>query len=444
VYFEEVFSSYLVQSYRSALVMLWTVLICDLWFKIEDLSDRYDDEKAKELLAAVKKIQMTEKKDLAKWENSLVDGIFTRLSIIDPYTKQAIDHLKEDRNLCAHPTLTSESLLFSPSKEKTIAHIRSILETVLTKPPFLGKEILSIMLKEIAFIKDSLATDEQLGKYISAKYMPRFQSGTLAEIYRGLWKMVFRLEDVDCVENRSINFRILQLIFKKDKIACLERMKADAEYFNSISNKDESLRYLVDFLISDFDIWDKLSNDIRVSIEGYVHRDINLTLKFYSSQGSEQASILGIEKAQEITATYQINLRDTSPNTIPVINCVIKQDTVSYLYSKDYSSGFTRKLNEYFISKYSATRTYADADIVFGSYIKPFLKYYIIDDFKQLVVAINSNDQTYCRWAAVREHSFLVNFLREHFPIENIKFIEDIQKYDELEGYIQEQSIVTF
>jgi len=34
VYFEEVFSSYLVQSYRSALVMLWTVLICDLWFKI--------------------------------------------------------------------------------------------------------------------------------------------------------------------------------------------------------------------------------------------------------------------------------------------------------------------------------------------------------------------------------------------------------------------------
>ena len=34
-YFKEVYSSYCIGNYRSAVVMLWTVIVCDLLFKLQ-------------------------------------------------------------------------------------------------------------------------------------------------------------------------------------------------------------------------------------------------------------------------------------------------------------------------------------------------------------------------------------------------------------------------
>ena len=49
-YFKEVISSYSNENYRSAIVMLYSVAICDILFKLEELKDMYNDEVAKEIL----------------------------------------------------------------------------------------------------------------------------------------------------------------------------------------------------------------------------------------------------------------------------------------------------------------------------------------------------------------------------------------------------------
>ena len=49
-YFKEVISSYSNGNYRSAIVMLYSVAICDILFKLEELKDMYNDEVAKEIL----------------------------------------------------------------------------------------------------------------------------------------------------------------------------------------------------------------------------------------------------------------------------------------------------------------------------------------------------------------------------------------------------------
>ena len=45
-YFSEVLSCYATGNYRSSVVMLWSVAVCDLLFKLQNLVDRYGDTKA--------------------------------------------------------------------------------------------------------------------------------------------------------------------------------------------------------------------------------------------------------------------------------------------------------------------------------------------------------------------------------------------------------------
>jgi hypothetical protein len=54
-YFKEVISSYINGNYRSAIVMLYSVVVCDLIYKMIDLRDMYQDEKAKSILDDIEK-----------------------------------------------------------------------------------------------------------------------------------------------------------------------------------------------------------------------------------------------------------------------------------------------------------------------------------------------------------------------------------------------------
>ena len=56
-YFGEVFSSYQNENYRSAIVMLWSVAVCDALFKLRHLVDVYGDKPAQNILNDVAKMQ---------------------------------------------------------------------------------------------------------------------------------------------------------------------------------------------------------------------------------------------------------------------------------------------------------------------------------------------------------------------------------------------------
>lgn len=49
-YFGEVLNNYFNGNYRSSVVMLWTVVICDLVYKLQYLKDIHNDEKATTIL----------------------------------------------------------------------------------------------------------------------------------------------------------------------------------------------------------------------------------------------------------------------------------------------------------------------------------------------------------------------------------------------------------
>lgn len=81
-YFSEVLSSYQNENYRSSVVMLWSVAVCDIIYKLEHLVDLYDDSQAKEILKKVTKVQKQDDKSSA-WEITLIDEVYKTTKLID-------------------------------------------------------------------------------------------------------------------------------------------------------------------------------------------------------------------------------------------------------------------------------------------------------------------------------------------------------------------------
>ena len=73
-YFEEVLSSYQNENYRSAVVMLWSVAVCDIVFKLQSLIDLYGDASAKEILDELSAIQDASPTS-ASWEVKLIEDV---------------------------------------------------------------------------------------------------------------------------------------------------------------------------------------------------------------------------------------------------------------------------------------------------------------------------------------------------------------------------------
>jgi hypothetical protein len=56
-YFDEVIKSYYSESYRSAVVMLYSIVIADLVYKIEELKELYADNNAIDILDEITEMQ---------------------------------------------------------------------------------------------------------------------------------------------------------------------------------------------------------------------------------------------------------------------------------------------------------------------------------------------------------------------------------------------------
>src|SRR5690554_6104345 len=129
-YFHEVYQTFVNGNYRSSVVMLYSVLICDLVYKLRDLRDLYNDEKAGKILKDIEQLQNINAKS-PEWESKLIEFISSRLTLLEPSDIVAIESLQKYRHLSAHPVLTHSDLLYNPDKDTVRSLIKSILSGVL-------------------------------------------------------------------------------------------------------------------------------------------------------------------------------------------------------------------------------------------------------------------------------------------------------------------------
>ncbi|RKL60801.1 hypothetical protein [Acinetobacter baumannii] len=76
--FMEVYSSYTMGNYRSAIVMLWSVVVTDLVLKLQDLDSKYNDIKAINILKDIKK-ELDDNPISSQWENEIIKKFHEQL-----------------------------------------------------------------------------------------------------------------------------------------------------------------------------------------------------------------------------------------------------------------------------------------------------------------------------------------------------------------------------
>jgi hypothetical protein len=373
-YFKEVYQTFVNGNYRSSTVMLYSVLICDLVYKLRDLRDIYRDTKAQKILVEIEAMQ-ERNPNSPEWETKLIEFIKERTSLLESSDIVAIESLQKFRHLSAHPVLNNSDLLYSPNKDTVQALIRNILEGVLTNPPFFSNRIFDTMLADLGEVKDKITEDDSLEKYVKSRYIKRLKPTDFRKIFRSLWKVVFITDDEESINGRDINYKVLKIFISHDKTTSLELLNNESHYYSNI-NKEEHVKRIIRLLSSFPEFYSYLESSLKQLIESIIARneDYRFVAWFLNSSLKEHISSLKGEDFSIISASVFKFILTLCKNN----NCV-------------------EDLIDFGIDYFSLSVSYDDTEKRYSNVINLLLEDLTVEQTKRLLEVSNENDQIYRR-----------------------------------------------
>jgi hypothetical protein len=398
-YFGEVLSSYAVGNNRAAVAGLWTVVVCDLLFKLQELRDIYNDPKAIALLQEVEQKQ-SQNPNSPQWEEFLLDQVKVRTLLIDPSEYSSLKHLHDQRHLSSHPIITNHTTeLSTPSTETVRALIRASLDGILCKPPILSNNILESIVVDIASNKVMLPGASKLEAYLAAKYYNNLAPPVAAALFKQMWKFVFRLDNLEATANRSENYIAISLLVKMFRNEIENHFMAEPQYYSSINPDPVILFWLCRF----FSTFPNL----------YAHTDAALKSPLLTHVGANDDSevvawFLAINMhahLQRLLAKAQIE-SSFSPSA-EVMMLLIKQCDEPALI---------QAFNLLCVKIYGSSRSFREADSRYNTYIRSLLPSFDVNTLSSLVEAIENERQTWDRSMAVTDHLAIVERMEELNP----------------------------
>lgn len=370
-YFAEVLSCYYSGNMRSAVVMLYSTVICDLIYKLEELWDTYADEGAKKILDEIEKQQEDNPKSTA-WESDLPKECAKTKKILTDADLSNFLTLQQLRHLCAHPVLKGDKTLYKPNADIVLGHIRNMLEGVLTKPAFHTSKFYKILIEDISKIKNILVDPKDFKRYVTLKYLDRLNSVDLEfDVFKRLWKFVFKVHNEDCNHNRKINAYMLMIILKRHTDAILNRIKDEGNYFAknfSIEDNEIFMAYLK--MTNEFSgLYANLPDEKKIEVDAKIKKD--KTKGFIA---------MAIFKADNI------------------VNHIMERTDESHTITK-YLAGYLERnagkecAMKYYVKLYSASFNYDSADDRFDDFIEPNLAAFSLDQLTEIMNATDKNGQ---------------------------------------------------
>lgn len=385
-YFSEVLSCYAAGNYRSSVVMLWSVAVCDLLFKLQNLVDLYGDAKAKDILADIGKLQQ-DKERSPIWETKLVESVAEQTQLLDIAERENLLHLQRQRHLAAHPVVNANFQLHRPNRETARALIRNTLDGVLIKAPILSKQIVNELVGDLEQASGILIDDKRLKAYLESKYYSRFNPEVEKAVFKALWKFAFRLTDEPCEKNRAINYSALRLLFGRNPGQFKTQIEADKDYFSTIATGDAPVVCLIHFLSREPQLYELLADHAKAVIQHTAESDTSAhCLAWFTSSSLE---------------VHATRLADwISGADYPQIDRITWDAIEGLSESPEWAKQVIHLANKYYV----ASVTYNAADRRFTEVIRPLLGSYAIDDCIALINGIQSNGQTWERGRARGDH----------------------------------------
>ncbi|NHM30973.1 hypothetical protein [Neobacillus terrae] len=386
-YFEEVLSSYKHGNYRSAVVMLYTVVICDLVFKLNDLNDIHKDEKAKKILEDLKVEREGDPVSLA-WENELIEKAYREANLLENDIYIHITNLKMFRNLSGHPLLNSLEFLYRPSQELARSLIIYVLEGLLIKHPLLTKNVFDPFMSDMERIKNEFPTAERLESYLDSRFFNYFNKENVEYIFSHLWKLVFKNNGEKEKSNRDIHFNVLLIMYKKYEEILIQFIKKNSVHFSDfLDGNSRILNKFIDFLSKYPDTYPLLKQHTQELLSKRVSSKKELFIKSYFLSDSIKEHLKKLDREFNTTGGYY--------NQPFSHNHLIEKKNVQFLYNLCEKYDALPEFYDLLIAHYCHSGSFDTADRLFDYCITPYFESFSKDQMESLMEKANSNPQCY-------------------------------------------------
>ncbi|MBA4063090.1 MAG: hypothetical protein C0501_05150 [Isosphaera sp.] len=203
-YIGEAITAYRARAFRSAVMAAWVAVAYDVIAKLRELAvqgDRAAQGFVAELDAAV---EANGRGDpgavprLQKIEGDLLGRALREFELLSPHEHVDLDRLKADRNLCAHPAFSTDSLLFQPTPELVRAHIAHAILHLLRHPPVQGLNALRRLKRDL--LQPSFPTDPgEVAALLEARYLNHAKRALLENLVAVLLKIMLLESEPDLV-----------------------------------------------------------------------------------------------------------------------------------------------------------------------------------------------------------------------------------------------------
>lgn len=379
--FKEVLSSYQHGNYRSAVVMLWSVVVADILFKLKFLDDVYRNAKAASILKEIKKRQ-ERAPDNPDWEKELLKKAYEELKFITLYEKTNLEYLQKQRHASAHPILTDDNLLLAPNKDTTRSLIRNAMEAILLKTALLNSELVDTIVTDLANNKERLSGFDNIKLYIQQRYFPNISEDGAKKILKALWRFVFNPHNQQEIDNQAINYHALMVFFDKYGDLYEQEIRNNPSSYLASS---EYLELIISFLQSNPKIFAVLDSSLKTLIIGSVS-DLSqyFCCDFLSSNIEEHyKNILSRMDSEDLS---------------------IAETDLKRCFEKAKEKNALKYFFKICIKKYSNSPNFNNADVNYYNYISPFLPDYTLDDVVLLMHDTNCKRQVCNRGRAYWDH----------------------------------------
>ena len=388
-YFEVVLSSYASGNYRSAIVMLYSIAICDILFKLQELKDMFNDSVADGILQEVDKMRNDhDNKSKSRWEKELLDNVFKKTKLLDLEAYTNLNHLYDHRNFSAHPALNENYELIMPSKETTIAHIKNTLNNILIKPPIFIKNIVDTLTEDLKD-KGEIYREryEELSVYLNNRYYGKMPESMKLTTLKAFWKFCFcSPENEDCMSNLRINRMALEALIDSFPKEAYAYIKNNGHLFSVSVNKKCTL-CLVLMLSRHPDIYNILSSETKLQVDSMIEENTSAKLISWFKFTTPKEHIQSLQNEKQINSHMK-----------PVELLIRHYDEI----------GEISLLIDYFINYYGESGNYDTADLRFKVEIQPFISKMTETQIIKLIEVTENNRQIYDRGAAYRTNGEIV------------------------------------
>lgn len=273
-YLKEAIIAYRAGAYRASVISTWISICVDIIQKIKELSIE-EDAAAKQLEATLNAIQPTDIRGMLDFENDLLRIANEDLGIISLIEKVHLERIKEDRNICAHPTFSVDGSQFVPPPELARSYIVQAANYLLVTPPLKGKVVVKRIFELIT--SGSFPSDQEKAFQVlnSEQYLGRVKDSAIRNIVIILFKRLFKDED-------KMSFELLTQI--TSALAAINRI--NSEVFKMVGSdnlvklladsSDNTLKRLIPALERMPEIWRYVEEAIQHRLEQII---VNMEVK---------------------------------------------------------------------------------------------------------------------------------------------------------------------